>query len=142
VADSPLGSRRWSTRSLVAGYLLCSLRVLPSFLFDPFVPVILVAEVRLTVRKECAEGPPGADSLQVVGGWSVFSGALLEVWEPILDSPPCALRKVRLVPAESLPPPYGRSAQATGDCLSPLLLELRFHVALSLGLFLGLVGPL
>jgi hypothetical protein len=33
------------------------------------------------------------------------------------------------------------SAWGFTDRLSPLLLELRFCVALSLGLFLGLVGP-
>jgi hypothetical protein len=45
-------------------------------------------------------------------------------------------------PTDSLPPPRGQSSPRCADCLSPLLLELRFRVALSLGLFLGLVSPL
>jgi hypothetical protein len=46
---------------------------------------------------------------------------------------------VRPVPTDSLPPPRGQSALGSADCLSPLLLELRFRVAFSWGLFLGLV---
>jgi hypothetical protein len=51
-------------------------------------------------------------------------------------------RTVRLLLADCLPGLPRLSAPRSADCLSPLLLELRFHVALSLGLFLGLVGPL
>jgi hypothetical protein len=41
------------------------------------------------------------------------------------------------------PPGHLRpSASGTADCLSHLLIELHFRVALSLGLFLWLVGPL
>jgi hypothetical protein len=52
------------------------------------------------------------------------------------------LRTVRLAPANSPPPPCGRSAPGFADSLSPLLLELHFHVVLSWGLFLWLVSPL
>jgi hypothetical protein len=51
-------------------------------------------------------------------------------------------RTVRLDLADRTPGHRGPSAPGIADCLSPLLLELRFHVALSFGLFLGLVGPL
>jgi hypothetical protein len=52
------------------------------------------------------------------------------------------LRMVRPALANSSPPPRGQSIPGCADCLSPLLLELRFRVALSWGLFLGLVGSL
>jgi hypothetical protein len=85
-------------------------------------------DVRWTIREESTDGP------WVLGGWSVFSGALLEFQEPISDSPPGACGWSTWSPTDSPPPPCGRSAQATTDCLSPLLLELPFRVALSLGL--------
>jgi hypothetical protein len=49
---------------------------------------------------------------------------------------------VRPMLADGPPRPRGRSAPGCVDCLSPLLLELRFRVALSWGLFLGFVGLL
>jgi hypothetical protein len=52
------------------------------------------------------------------------------------------LQTVRLAPADSPPPPCGRSTLGFPDCLSPSLLELRFCVALSWGLFCGLVDLL
>jgi hypothetical protein len=51
-------------------------------------------------------------------------------------------RTVRRDLADCPPRPRGPSAPGIADCLSPLLFELRFRVALSLGLFLGLVGSL
>jgi hypothetical protein len=51
-------------------------------------------------------------------------------------------RIVRLVLADRPPGHRGLSATGTTDCLSPLLLELCFRVALNWGLFLGLVGSL
>jgi hypothetical protein len=44
--------------------------------------------------------------------------------------------------ADRPPGHLGLSAWDFADCLSPLLLELRFHVAFSWGLFLWLVGQL
>jgi hypothetical protein len=51
-------------------------------------------------------------------------------------------RIVRLLHADGPSAPCRWSTPGTADCLSPLLLELHFRVALSLGLFLRLVGPL
>jgi hypothetical protein len=56
--------------------------------------------------------------------------------------PALCLRTVRLASADSPPPSCERSAPGCADRLSPLLLELCFSVALSWGLFLGLVGLL
>jgi hypothetical protein len=69
-------------------------------------------EVRRTVCEESANGPPGADGLRVLGGRSIFSGALLEVLEPILDNLPRAcgrsawsLRTVHPLHADGPPRP-------------------------------------
>jgi hypothetical protein len=58
---------------------------------------------------------------------SVFRGVVLVVRVDFLDRPPGYCRP---------------SAPGITGCLSPLLLELRFRVALSWGLFLRLVGLL
>jgi hypothetical protein len=52
------------------------------------------------------------------------------------------LRTILLGPADSPPPLDERSALSPANCQSPLLFEFCFHFALSLDLFLGLVGPL
>jgi hypothetical protein len=49
---------------------------------------------------------------------------------------------VCLDPADYAPGHLEPFGPGTADCLSIFLLELRFRVALSWGLFLGLVGPL
>jgi hypothetical protein len=74
-----------------------------------------------TVRTKVSDGP------RVHHGWSVFLGALLEVRVAISDGPP---------------PTRGQSVWCFPDCLSPFLLELRFHLGFVRDLFLGLVGPL
>jgi hypothetical protein len=51
-------------------------------------------------------------------------------------------RNVCQAHASRQPGHHGSSAPCLADCLSPLLLELRFCVSFSSGLFLGLVGPL
>jgi hypothetical protein len=51
-------------------------------------------------------------------------------------------RTVRLAHADRPPGHLGLSTWDFANCLSHLLFELHFHVALSWGLFLGLIGPL
>jgi hypothetical protein len=60
----------------------------------------------------------------------------------IFGRPALCLRTVRLASADSPPPSRERSTPGCAGRLSPLLLELCFRVALSSGLFLGLVGLL
>jgi hypothetical protein len=52
------------------------------------------------------------------------------------------LRTILLAPVDRPPGHLGLSFAGAADCLSLLLLELRFHVSLSWGLFLGLVDLL
>jgi hypothetical protein len=84
------------------------------------IPWFWLLEVWLIVCEESADVPPDADGLRVFGGQSVFkrcatgcSGNNFEQSDPFS-------RMVRLVPTDSPPPPCGRSAQASEDCLSPL----------------------
>jgi hypothetical protein len=60
----------------------------------------------------------------------------------IFEPSAVTLRTVRLALADGPPGHLEPSTPGTTNCLSPLLLELHFRVALSLSLFLGLVGLL
>jgi hypothetical protein len=86
-ADNPPGGADGPRGAQLLGVLS---RLLPSLLFDPLIPVVLVARGSADSREESVDGLPGADVPRVLSGWSVFSGALLEVREPISDSLPRA----------------------------------------------------
>jgi hypothetical protein len=90
VAGSPPGGRGRSARSFSAGCSLCSSRVLQALSFNPFDPVGLVARGWAdSPRGDCKQSTRRRRSAGF-GGQSVFSDALLEVWESISGTPPRA----------------------------------------------------
>jgi hypothetical protein len=118
----------------------CSSRVLASLRFDPCCLVFLIARsLSKGPRGECRWSFPckfSAGRAQIVcysrcstrGSGGIFGRSALSLRTIRLPPP--------LPPADSLPPPCGQSAPGFAYCLSPLLLELHFRVALSW------VGPL
>jgi hypothetical protein len=129
-------------RRLSASCSLCSSRVLLCLPFDPFCQWVFGA-------RGLADGPWVEYGRSVCGGQSAgkrrairFSRCVSGGSGSYFGRSVVTLWTVRAFLADSPPGPYGRSTLSTADCLNPSLVELRFRVALSWDLFLGLVGPL
>jgi hypothetical protein len=134
VADGPRGGFQLAVRRVRRVFLHARVSI-------RFVWYFWLLEVCRTVCEVSADNLLHADSSRVGCGQSVIRGAVLVVRVAFLDGPPCPCGRSTLPRGQSAPP-RGRFAPGCADCLSPLLLELRYCVVLSWGLFLGLVGPL
>jgi hypothetical protein len=142
VADTPSGGSGRFARNRLIECSSCSSCVLARSCFDQFTWLFFI-------RRSLSDSPSG------VAGQSARRGRSASVRRTVCCSrcttggsgtifvrfATCS-RTVRLVPADSLPPPCGRSAQAIADCLSPLLIEFCFRFGIVWGLLLGLVCPL
>jgi hypothetical protein len=81
VADSPRGAEQPS-------FLRVCRVILSAFISIRFIWCFWLLVGWQTVRDVSSDSLLGADDPRVEDGWSVFRGALLEVWEPFLDIPP------------------------------------------------------
>jgi hypothetical protein len=117
-ADSPHVPGGRSARRLSASSSSCSSCVLVCSSFDPFCPVLLVA-------RSLSDGPRGKC------GWSFlrersagrartvrYSRCSTGSSGGFFERSALCLRTVCPAPADSPPPPHGRSASSYGDCLS------------------------
>jgi hypothetical protein len=84
-ADRPQGHRRPPARCLQPGRSSCLCEFLSAFLSIHFVSGFLVHEVCGQSVLECRTVRDEADSPRVHHGWSVFLGAVREVWVAISD---------------------------------------------------------
>jgi hypothetical protein len=142
LADSLPGERGQSARSRQIWRSSCSSCVFAFSCFDPFRLVLLVAQsLPDGPRGECGQSLPRGRSTS----WApivCFSRCTTGGSGAIYGGSDSTVQIVRPSPTDSLPPPCRQSAPGTTNFLSPLLLELRFCVALTWGLFLGLVDLL
>jgi hypothetical protein len=140
LADSPPGRREQSTWPGVhpARRLFLRIRGLIRRRSDVLLQGVCgpSARVSRTIRAVQVTLKPSACRVQTVG----ISGCSIGCSRSFYGPSVVVSQTVCLVLADRRPSHLGPSAPGTVDCLCPLLLELRFRVALSWGLFLGLVG--
>jgi hypothetical protein len=143
--------RTWRTVRLVGADSPCGLEFI-QFVACSCVFVVRSVETSVFGWEWCADRPSmhrgpsercelPADRPRVGHGLSDFrgvhNGGFAHFFGPSAPDP----RTIQ-VHMDRLPSHHRPSAPGLTDCLSHLLIELCFRVALSLGLFLGLVGPL
>jgi hypothetical protein len=135
LADRPRGARKSVVLRVLRDFMCCfvSIRSIGRFWLE------VVGRTVHPVRSDC---PRGADCPRWACGLSEFRRVHTRGSGSIFGLSARDPRTIHPAHVDRPPDHLGLSTWDFADCLSLLLLVLCFRVALSWGLFLGLVGPL